>query len=612
MPDRTDKETCGPEPLPMNPVLEHTPIAQFVIDAGHRITHWNRACELLTGVSARDVVGTDRQWSPFYPSRRPVLADLVVENDFSRFFELYKGRRAGPSNVIPDAWQATDFFPALGGAARHIFFLAAPVFDGRDRRIGAVETLQDITELIRTGRRLRASEERYRFLAESVADGIAVLQDDRIAYANPAFAELFDGADPEDLDGLSAIGLVAPADRPKVKRLVKDLRIDREAERSVRLRCRSLDGRGFWVEAHNRVIDWGGRGAVLTTLRDVTSTLQRETSMRAETESLRLENVRLRTSMRDRYRLGDLVGKSAAMQEVYELILKAASSEANVILYGESGTGKELAARAIHGASARAGKPFLPVNCGAIPETLLESEFFGHRKGAFTGAQADKKGFLDLADGGTLFLDEVGELPPGLQVKLLRVLEGSGFSPLGGSETRRPDLHIVAATNRDLGRLVAQGKMREDFYYRIHVLPIRLPPLRERLDDLPLLVEHLLKRTTRGTSDHALPADVMDALGRHAWPGNVRELQSVLHRFVTLRRLDLTSPQGSEQGDAPSSPPAPPGLDPSDLSEAVADFERGFILRRLERHQWHRSVAARSLGVSRKTLFRKMKRFGLA
>jgi PAS domain S-box-containing protein len=601
------------KPLPMDPVLEHTPIAQFAIDADHRITHWNRACELLTGVSARDVVGTDRQWTPFYPSRRPVLADLVVENDFSRFFELYKGRRAGPSSVIPDAWQATDYFPEIGGASRHIFFLAAPLFDARDRRIGAVETLQDITELIRTGKRLEASEERYRFLAESVADGIAVLQGNRIAYANPAFAELFDGADPKDLGGLSALGLLAPAHRTKAKRLWRDLRFDRGAERSVRLRCRSLEGREFWVEAHNRVIDWGGRGAVLTTLRDVTSTLQRESSMMAETETLRRENVRLRTSMRDRYRLGDLVGKSPAMQEVYELILKAASSEANVILYGESGTGKELAACAIHGASARAEKPFVPVNCGAIPETLIESEFFGHRKGAFTGAQADKQGFLDLADGGTLFLDEVGELPPALQVKLLRVLEGGGFTALGGSGTRLPDLHIVAATNRDLGRLVAEGKMREDFYYRIHVLPIHLPPLRERLDDLPLLVEHLLRRTSRGKADRALPAGVLEALRRHDWPGNVRELQSVLHRFTTLKRLDLTSPQGLQRRDAPPRDPgSPPGCGLSDLSEAVAGFERRFIRQQLERHQWHRTRAARSLGVSRKTLFRKMKHLGLA
>jgi PAS domain S-box-containing protein len=597
----------------MNPVLEHTPVAQFVIDADHRITHWNRACELLTGVAARDVVGTDRQWSAFYPSRRPVLADLVVENDFSRFFELYKGRRAGPSNVIPDAWQATDYFPEIGGAARHIFFLAAPVFDGRDRRIGAVETLQDITELIRTGDRLQASEERYRFLAESVADGIAVLQGGRIAYANPAFAELFDGADPEDLGGLSAMSLIAPGDRPEAKRLGKALRIGGEAERSVCLRCRSLEGREFWVEAHNRVIDWGGRGAVLSTLRDVTSTLQRESNMRAEAESLRQENVRLRTSMRDRYRLGNLVGKSPAMQEVYELILKAASSEANVILYGESGTGKELAARAIHGASPRAENPFVPVNCGAIPETLLESEFFGHRKGAFTGAQADKSGFLDLADGGTLFLDEVGELPAGLQVKLLRVLEGSGYSPLGGSETRRPDLHILAATNRDLGRLVTEGHMREDFYYRIHVLPIHLPPLRERLDDLPLLVEHLLRRTGRGNADRALPAEVLDALRRHDWPGNVRELQSVLHRFATLKRLDLSRPQGLQRRDPPPRDPVPtPGEGPTGLSQAVAGFERRFILQQLEHQQWHRSRAARSLGISRKTLFRKMKQLGLA
>jgi PAS domain S-box-containing protein len=597
----------------MNPLLEFTPVAQFAIDANHRVTHWNRACELLTGIASGDMIGTDRHWSPFYPSSRPILADLVVENDFSRFFELYRGRRAGPSNVIPEAWQATDFFPEIGGVPRHLFFLAAPLFDHRDRRIGAVETLQDITELVRTGNLLHASEERYRLLAESVADGIAVLQDDRIAYANPAFAELFEGAGPDEFEGLNAISLVAQADRSKMTGMMQAFRRNRETERSVRFQCISLEGRTFWVEAHNRRIDWGGRTAVLSALRDVTRSLQRESSILAETESLRRENVRLRTSMRDRYRLGDLVGKSPAMQEVYELIMKAAASEANVILYGESGTGKELAARAIHGASARSGHAFVAVNCGAIPETLLESELFGHRKGAFTGARADKPGFLDLADRGTLFLDEIGELPPGLQVKLLRVLEGGGFTPLGGSETRRPALHIVAATNRDLGRLVEQGTMREDFYYRIHVLPIHMPPLRERLEDLPLLVEHFLKSADLGAGSHALPADVMESLHRHDWPGNVRELRSVLQRYTTLKRLDLESPRRSLHPSGPSGDPAPlpGGDDPPELSRALADFERRFILRQLERHKWHRTRAAEGLGISRKTLFRKMKSLGL-
>ncbi len=181
------------------------------------------------------------------------------------------------------------------------------------------------------------------------------------------------------------------------------------------------------------------------------------------------------------------------MQEVYELILKAAATNANAIIYGESGTGKELVARAIHRLNNRKEGRFIPVNCGAIPENLLESEFFGYRKGAFTGAAADKEGYLDLADGGTLFLDELGEIGPNLQVKLLRVLEGGGYSAVGGRDVKKPDVRIIAATNRDLKAQVNRGLMREDFFYRVHIIPIQLPSLRERREDIPLLIEHFMQ-----------------------------------------------------------------------------------------------------------------------
>ena len=195
---------------------------------------------------------------------------------------------------------------------------------------------------------------------------------------------------------------------------------------------------------------------------------------------------RLRSSQHNRDRFGNIIGKSPAIQRVYELILNAAATDANVILYGESGTGKELVAHAIHEMSSRKSGSFVPVNCGAIPETLMESEFFGHRKGAFTGAIIDKHGFLDLADGGTLFLDELGEIGQSMQVKLLRAIDGGGFTPIGGSQVKTPDLRIIAATNRDVAEQVRKGVIREDFFYRIHVIPIQLPALRERKEDIPL------------------------------------------------------------------------------------------------------------------------------
>ena len=255
--------------------------------------------------------------------------------------------------------------------------------------------------------------------------------------------------------------------------------------------------------------------------------------------SLRQENILLRARTKDRFRFGDIIGKSEPMQRVYELILQAAATDVNVILYGESGTGKELVSRAIHDASDRKEQVFFPVNLGAISENLIESEFFGHKKGAFTGADSDQRGFLHLTDKGTLFLDELADIGLNLQVKLLRVLEGNGFTPVGTTEVIKPDIRFIAASNQDLSDRVKTGQIREDFYYRIHVLPIRLPPLRERKEDIPLLVEHFLKSTASLQKGKPITPRFLEALQAYDWPGNVRELQNTLHRYVTLGEVDF-------------------------------------------------------------------------
>ncbi len=239
---------------------------------------------------------------------------------------------------------------------------------------------------------------------------------------------------------------------------------------------------GRWYYGINTPI-YGPDGQVLkiqSIAMDITDRKEAEEALREREVRLREENTRLRSSMKGSGRFGRIIGKSAAMQKVFETILKAAQADAGVIIYGESGTGKELVAQTIHELSDRGPGPFITVNCGAIPDTLIESEFFGYKKGAFTGAVTDKPGFLDLAHGGTLFLDEVGEIPPSLQVKLLRAIEGGGYTPVGGDKLVKADFRIVAATHRDLRERVAHQKMRQDFYYRIHLIPILLPPLRQR------------------------------------------------------------------------------------------------------------------------------------
>ncbi|MEN8246297.1 MAG: sigma 54-interacting transcriptional regulator, partial [Thermodesulfobacteriota bacterium] len=255
-------------------------------------------------------------------------------------------------------------------------------------------------------------------------------------------------------------------------------------------------------------------------------------------------------------------------------------------------------------------------NCGAIPVNLMESEFFGYKKGAFTGAGSDKMGYLGLADKGTLFLDELGELDPLLQVKLLRVLEGGGFTPLGDTKLSLPDLRIIAATNRNLEDSIKAGRMREDFFYRIHVIPIQIPSLRERKEDILLLLEHFLKLKYQDKPLPRIPGQVLDAMMAYEWPGNVRELQNTLYRYITLNRLDFLSPM-HDKGSSLSITEAPiePAKIDSDvtgtLREAVSTFERSYIRKLLEAHKWQRSKVADQLGIDRKTLYRKITRHGL-
>ncbi len=345
-------------------------------------------------------------------------------------------------------------------------------------------------------------------------------------------------------------------------------------------------------------------------LIDVTDQKNALLDLEEREEYLRQENIRLKTSLSERFRFGNIIGKSKPMQEVYETILNASASDAGVIIYGESGTGKELVAKAIHENSSRKENELVYVNCGAIPENLIESEFFGYKEGAFTGAIKDKHGLLDFANNGTLFLDEVGEIPLNMQVKLLRALEQGGYTPIGSSELKTTDMRIIAATNKDLKDLVRQGLMRRDFFYRIHIIPINLPPLKKRRDDIPFLVEHFLTQYDPETVP-PLTATIAKALQKYDWPGNVRELQNTIHRFVTLKKIDFMGLDYSNSsyneiiGEIDFESPE------SSLSNLVDQYEKKILKKSLEKHNWHKIKAAKSLKINRKTLFNKMKRHNL-
>jgi transcriptional regulator with PAS, ATPase and Fis domain len=328
-------------------------------------------------------------------------------------------------------------------------------------------------------------------------------------------------------------------------------------------------------------------------------------------ERLRNENILLRSTIRDRHKFKNIIGNCSAMQDVFSLIVTAATSNDNVFVYGESGTGKELVAKAIHDSSDRKDRSFVAVNCAAIPESLIESEFFGSSKGAYTGANADKLGYLEVADGGTLFLDEIGEISPSLQVKLLRALDGGGFSPVGSRRIVRPDLRIIAASNKDLELLMQDGSIRQDFFFRIHVIPIHLPPLRERGDDVYMLINHYLKKLSPSDSIASLTREELETLKNHRWPGNVRELQNVLRRYIALKNLHFMKLPGLQPAQEKEDRTTIDVSDDLPLKDALIQYEKNIILKKLEQVKWNKSQTARDLGISRKTLFRKMKACGL-
>ena len=335
-----------------------------------------------------------------------------------------------------------------------------------------------------------------------------------------------------------------------------------------------------------------------------------------ELQDLQAENSQLKRTLNQRYGYEKLIGNSEGIQKVCSLIEKVAETDSTILILGESGTGKELVARTIHYNSPRKNKPLIPINCGAIPETLLESELFGHEKGAFTGASTTRIGRFELADGGTIFLDEIGDMSPTLQVKLLRVLQQREFERVGGVRTIKVDVRIIAATNIDLEHAVHEGKFREDLYYRLNVIPVVIPPLRERADDIPLLMDHFLshfnkskKRDIKGFSPAA-----MDILISYPWPGNIRELENLVERLIILKGNGTICPDDlpekfishtlNNEGALHITLPET-GVN---LKDVVEEFENNLILQAMQKAQGVKNKAAQLLSLNRTTLVEKLKK----
>ncbi len=588
-------------------LLRGLPGIFYVFDEDLKLVLWNENAEAVTGYSSDDLKQDDLLGMIAQEDRRTVLR--AIRGAFATGFGTTEARMSTKDG------RAIPYF-----------------FTGQSTRIEDKAYLVgmglDMSPVKQAERDLKESEALYHLFAERMTEGVTLFTGPKIIFVNRAFVSMCGYEREDELLGVKPLDLSAESYAVYFRELYDALAAGLAQERFFQARWKRKNGSEFWVEGRGNRIAWKEQPSILITARDITEAKEKEITMREEAEQLRRENVNLRSSIKDRYKFGDIIGKSPAMQKVYELVLNAAATNANVIIYGESGTGKELVARAIHAMSSRAKNDFVPVNCAAIPENLLESEFFGHKKGAFTGAHTDKHGFLDLADAGTLFLDEVGELTPVLQVKLLRAIEGGGYTPVGSNITKTSDFRVIAATNRNLMDLCRKGQMREDFFFRIHIIPITLPPLRQRTDDIPLLVEHFLRIYSPDKKFAPLPGQVMEALGNYDWPGNVRELQNVIQRYLTVKRLDFLTPEALSGRPSQPRPPRAVEEEPfystaaplpaaeddrsgAGLRDATQGVEKNVIKEALDRNRWNKTKTALDLGISRKTLFRKMKQFGL-
>jgi DNA-binding NtrC family response regulator len=342
-----------------------------------------------------------------------------------------------------------------------------------------------------------------------------------------------------------------------------------------------------------------------------------------EKKSLMAENIYLRQELQEKYGFHNMVGKSKKMQEIYRIIAKVATTDSTVLIYGQSGTGKELIARAIHFNSPRREKQFVTVDCAVLSENLLESELFGHIRGSFTGAVATKPGLFEVADGGTVFLDEVGNISLSIQAKLLRVLQEREFTPVGGTKAKKVDIRLIAATNKELEKMIKEETFREDLYYRLNIVPIYLPALRERQEDIPVLAVHFLKKYAEemGKKIKGFTPEAMEKLMRYPWPGNVRELENVIERTVVMiddemvrvEHLFLPGQQEKEilENQIPMTSDELKEIKKQVREKAVEEIERAFVLNALERHQWNVTRAAEEVGMLRPNFQALMRKYNL-
>jgi formate hydrogenlyase transcriptional activator len=565
--------------------------AIFVIDPQGRVATWNTGAERIKGYRAEEIIG--QHFSRFY----------TPEDVASRKPEEELKTASNLGRVEDEGWRVRK-----DGSRFWANVVITAIRDKDGQLIGFTKVTRDITERNRIEEALRASEIRFRSLFECSPDAIITSDEEgRITEVNPRVQRLF-GYRREELIGQRVEVLVPERFRhshPAHRRDYDEHPRIRTMGAGIQLFGRRKDGSEFPIDIMLAPIEAPEGRFVLSTVRDLSERKQAEQALRRAEEEKRYLEEELHTDF------GEIIGESIALKSVLKQVETVAPMDATVLILGETGTGKELIARAIHKNSRRTDRTFVKLNCAAIPSGLLESELFGHEKGAFTGAVMQKIGRLELAHQGTLFLDEVGDIPLELQPKLLRALQEKEFERLGSTKTISVDVRLVAATNRDLEKMMADKEFRSDLYYRLKVFPIKIPALRERREDIPFLVRYFVHMHARRMDKRieTIPADVMEALVEWRWPGNVRELENFIERAVILTSGPaLRAPLGELEAAAELDSP-----DDSSVS-TLEESDREHILRALKEAKGMiggPDGAAARLGLKRTTLNSKMKKLGI-
>jgi PAS domain S-box-containing protein len=592
-------------------LYEEAPIAYYSVSSDAVIRRWNRKTLELLGYTDEEFRGRliSSLWADT-PSGRPRGQSAL---------ERFRAGREIDDEEIE--------LRRKDGASVWVRLSVRPILDAHGRGIATRSMMIDVTELKRAEEARRASEERLARVLASAMDAIVTVDEyQRVEIFNEAAEAIFGcpaaAAIGEPFDRFLTDGL-----RQSLAESMRAFATDRASKPYVYapagLRARDSTGREFPVEGTMSHVEIGGRSLYTLILRDVEERRRAEEKVR----ELDRQNVYLQEEIKAAHNFDEIVGGSRTLEEVLAQVGLVAATGSSVLILGETGTGKELIARAIHSRSPRHDRPLIKVNCAALPGGLIESELFGHEQGAFTGATARRVGRFELAHGGTIFLDEVGEMPLEAQAKLLRVLQEREFERVGGSKTIVVDVRVIAATNRDLAQAAAAGRFRQDLYYRLNVFPVRLPALRERADDIPLLVHYFVARYAAkiGRAIDRVSAQAMQRLMAYAWPGNVRELENVIERAVILSpgaELQiapemLTTPLAASVSEPSPAPPANPQGEERPVAGPQAtlrEVERQHIMATLDRAGWRiegPQGAARLLNMNPSTLRSRMQKLGI-